>query len=132
MGNALRDYSKYRILESAEIIGKTSAGTPHHIMGATFAGFVGLFLKYMAEKSGVHFSDGKLIDLFEVLDIPQFLIVKGEAVETIPFRINIHRAVIGTAKINIFIFPFSDTGNRLTPVVEKTLDKGILIFLNFI
>ena len=44
----------YIIHRSGEVVGKTSAGTRHHIMRTTFARLFRLCFKYMAEKSGMH------------------------------------------------------------------------------
>ena len=74
-------------------------------MRATFAGLVWLGFKRMTEKSGVHFGDCKLGDLLEVLDITELFVVKRKTVEAIPFWVNVHRAVIRTAKINIPVLP---------------------------
>ena len=101
-------------------------------MRATFAGLVGFFLKHMAEKPGMHFGDGKLVDLLEIFDIAQFLIVKRKTVETVAFGVDVHRAVIGASKINILVFPFRDAGNGLTAMVEKSFYKRVLVFFNFV
>ena len=102
-------------------------------MGAALAGFLGLSIfKDVTEKPGMHLGNRKLVDLLEILDITKFFIVKRETVETIPLRVNVHRAVIRASKINIFVFPFCDTGNRLTPMVDKSLYEWIFVFFYFV
>ena len=69
-------------------------------MRTTFAGFFRLgVLKNMAKKFGVHFLHSDIIDFLEVLDLPQFKIMKRETIETVAFGVNVHRAVIGTPKV---------------------------------
>ena len=85
---------------SSEIVGETSAGTAHHIMRTTFTRFFRLrVLKHMAKEFRVHFLHSDIVDLLEVLDIPQFKTMKRETIKTIAFGVDVHRTVIGAPEI---------------------------------
>ncbi len=69
-------------------------------MRTAFAGFFRLgVLKNMAKEFGVHFLYSDVIDFLEVLDIPQFKIMKRETIETVAFGVDVHGAVIRTTKV---------------------------------
>ncbi len=69
-------------------------------MRTAFAGFFRLsVLKNMAKEFSVHFLHSDIVDFLEVLDIPQFKIMKRETIETVACGTDVHRAVIRTTKV---------------------------------
>ena len=102
-------------------------------MRTALAGFLGFgVFKNVGEEPGMHLSHRELVDLLEVLDIPQLEIVEREAIETVPFRVDIHRAVVGTAEINVPDHPLLDTRNRLAAMIKKPLHQRVFFLLDII
>ena len=80
----------------------------------------------------MHFFNAEFIDLFKVLNISQFLVVEGKTVETITLWVDVHRAIIGTAEVNIFVFPFRNIGDGLASMINEPLNQMIFILVNII
>ena len=102
-------------------------------MRTGFAGFLGLgVFKNVVEEFGVHPLHSEIVDLLVILDIPHLKIVEGKTIEAIPFRVNVHRAVVGATEINTIGLPLANVRNRLASVIDKPLDQRVFLLLNFI
>ncbi len=118
---------------SGEIVSEASAGTSHHIMRTAFTGLLGLgIFKNMAQEFGVHLLNREIIDLPVILNIAHLKIVERETIEAVSLGVDVHRAVVGTPEIHPIGLPFANVGNRLAPVINKPLDQGVFLLLNFI